>query len=65
MSEDQLLKLVALIMVVFLVAPGFLFYTRRGGSKAALRNIAIWVIIALVAAIGFSIFDESFNNFRN
>jgi lysylphosphatidylglycerol synthetase-like protein (DUF2156 family) len=63
MSEDQWLKLVALIMVLFLVAPGFLYYTRQGGSKAALRNVAIWTIIALVAGIVFSLFGEKFDNF--
>lgn len=63
MSEDQLLKLVALIMALCLIAPGILYYTRRGGSKAAFRNIAVWIIIALLVAIGFSVFGQNFDNF--
>ncbi|WP_169568733.1 hypothetical protein [Sneathiella limimaris] len=56
MQENDLLRLVALIMVLFLIAPGFLYYTRRSGKSAAFRNLAIWIIIGLIAAIGFSLF---------
>ncbi len=33
MSEGQILNLVALIMVLFLIAPGFLYYTRQADQK--------------------------------
>lgn len=64
MSEGQILNLVALIMVLFLIAPGFLYYTRQGGSKAAFRNIAIWIIIGMLAAILYSAFGGNFDNFQ-
>ncbi len=63
MGEDQWLRLVALLMCLFLVAPGLLYYTRQGGSKAALRNVAIWTIIALLAGIIFALFGESIDNY--
>lgn len=56
MTEGQLLQLVALIMVLGLVFPGFLYYTRHTSMASVLRNIAIWLALALVAAFLFSIF---------
>ncbi|MEX1036706.1 MAG: hypothetical protein WDZ54_12190 [Sneathiella sp.] len=56
MAEGQILQLVALIMVLFLVLPGFLYYTRRSGKAALLRNIAIWLAVALVIAVLYKTF---------
>ena len=56
MSEGQILQLVALLMVLGLVLPGFLYYTRRAGKAALLRNIAIWLALALVIAFLYKTF---------
>lgn len=56
MTEGQILQLVGLIMVLFLVLPGFLYYTRHQPMATILRNIAIWLGIALVAAFLYSLF---------
>ncbi|MAZ04599.1 hypothetical protein [Sneathiella sp.] len=56
MAEGQILQLVALLMVLFLVLPGFLYYTRRAGKAALLRNIAIWLAVALVIAFLYKTF---------
>ncbi len=56
MSEGQILQLVAMLAVLFLVLPGFLYYTRRAGKAALLRNIAIWLALALVIAFLYKTF---------
>ena len=56
MSEGQILQLVAMLMVLGLVLPGFLYYTRRAGKAALLRNIAIWLALALVIAFLYKTF---------
>ncbi|MAL79973.1 MAG: hypothetical protein CMN55_12810 [Sneathiella sp.] len=56
MAEGQILQLVALLMVLGLVLPGFLYYTRRAGKAALLRNIALWLAAALVIAILYRTF---------
>ena len=56
MAEGQILQLVALLMVLFLVLPGFLYYTRRAGKATLLRNIAIWLAVALVIAFLYKTF---------
>lgn len=63
MTTSDIMHLIAMAMVLFLVLPGFLYYTRIGGKQAALRNIALWVIIGLVAAIAYSQFGQYFENF--
>ncbi|MBL4906940.1 MAG: hypothetical protein JKX94_05755 [Sneathiella sp.] len=57
MSEFQILQLVALIMVAGLVLPGFLYYTKKAKKGAILRNIAIWLVFAIVAAIAYRVMD--------
>ena len=63
MTTSDFMHLIAMAMVLFLVLPGFLYYTRISGKQAALRNIALWVIIGLIAAIIYSQFGQSFQNF--
>ena len=63
MTTSDFMHLIAMAMVLFLVLPGFLYYTRISGKQAALRNIALWVIIGLIAAIIYSQFGTSFENF--
>ncbi|MZR30980.1 hypothetical protein [Sneathiella litorea] len=56
MVEGQILQLVALLAVLILVLPGFLYYTRRSGKAVLLRNIAIWLGVALVVAFLYKTF---------
>ena len=63
MTTDDIMHLVAMAMVLFLVLPGFLYYTRLSGKQAALRNVAIWIIVGLIAAISYSQFGQYFDNF--
>lgn len=63
MTTDDIMHLIAMAMVLFLVLPGFLHYTRIGGKQAAFRNVALWVIIGLIAAIIYSQFRPYFENF--
>ncbi|MBO0334495.1 hypothetical protein J0X12_12780 [Sneathiella sp. CAU 1612] len=58
MSEGQILQLVAMVMVLALVLPGFLYYTRRTGKAVLLRNIAIWLAVALVVAFLYKTFGD-------
>lgn len=59
MAEGQILQLVALLMVLGLVLPGFLYYTRRTGKATLLRNIAIWLAAAVVIALLYRMFAGS------
>jgi len=56
MQNINYLNLVALIMVLFLVLPGFLRHTRRIGLKTLYRNILLWAILGLAAALFFTMF---------
>jgi len=56
MAEGQILQLVTLFAVLALVLPGFLYYTRRSGKAALLRNIAIWLAVAVVIAFLYKTF---------
>lgn len=56
MDQTNWLQLVAMIMVLFLVLPGFLYYSRSAGLSGTMRNLAIWIIIGLVAALGYSLY---------
>jgi hypothetical protein len=56
MTSDQILQLVAMIMVLVLVLPGFIYYTRNSSKSAILRNIAIWLGLAVVVAILYRTF---------
>ncbi|MCR9212639.1 MAG: hypothetical protein NXI13_02895 [Proteobacteria bacterium] len=56
MTEGQILQLVALLMVLVLVFPGFLYYTRNQPMASTLRNIAIWLGLALIAAFLYNLF---------
>ncbi|GLQ07597.1 hypothetical protein [Sneathiella chinensis] len=55
MEEHQVLRLVALIMVAFLVLPGVLYYARRSSRQALLRSIALWLAIAFGASILYTL----------
>ncbi len=63
MTTSDIMHLIAMAMVLFLVLPGFLYYTRIGGKQAAFRKVALWVIIGLVAAIASSQSGQYFENF--
>ena len=56
MTQFQILQLVALLMVLGLVLPGFLYYAKRTGKGALLRNVAIWLGVALVIALLYRAF---------
>lgn len=58
MTEMQILQLVALLMMAILVVPGFIYFTRRAGMAASLRNLAIWLAIALVIALLYRTFGS-------
>ena len=59
MDQFSILQLVALVMCAFLVLPGFLYYTRKSGSSVLLRNIALWLGIALIVALLYQFFGPS------
>ena len=56
MTQGQILQLVALIMVLGLVLPGFLYYARGTSKAALLRNIALWLAVTLVIAFLYRTF---------
>ncbi|MCF8467789.1 MAG: hypothetical protein K9G33_10345 [Sneathiella sp.] len=56
MTQFQILQLAALLMVLGLVLPGFLYYAKRAGKGALLRSIAIWLAVALVIALLYRTF---------
>lgn len=56
MTEGQILQLVASIMVLGLVVPGFLYYSKRTGKGTLLRNIALWLAVAVVIALLYRVF---------
>lgn len=56
MTEGQILQLIALIMVLGLVLPGFLYYTRRTGKAVLLRNIALWLALFVGIAVIYRLF---------
>ncbi|MEH6525231.1 MAG: hypothetical protein V7723_04100 [Sneathiella sp.] len=56
MSEGQILQLVALVMVLGLVLPGFIYYSKRLTKGAVLRNIAIWLALIFAAAVLYRVF---------
>jgi hypothetical protein len=56
MEEGQILQLVALVMVLGLVLPGFIYYSKRLTKGAILRNIAIWLALIFAAAVLYRVF---------
>jgi hypothetical protein len=56
MTEGQILQLVALVMVLGLVLPGFIYYSKRMTKGAILRNIAIWLALFVAAGLLYRIF---------
>lgn len=56
MEEGQILQLVALVMVLGLVLPGFIYYSKRMTKGAILRNIAIWLALIFAAAVLYRVF---------
>lgn len=56
MAEGQILQLVALVMVLGLILPGFIYYSKRLTKGAVLRNIAIWLALIFAAAVLYRVF---------
>lgn len=56
MTTPQILQLVFLLMVLGLVFPGFIYYMRNSPKSAILRNIAIWLGLALIIAFLYKTF---------
>ncbi|USG60011.1 hypothetical protein NBZ79_12565 [Sneathiella marina] len=56
MAEGQILQLVALVMVLGLILPGFIYYSKRLTKGAILRNIAIWLALIFAAAVLYRVF---------
>jgi len=56
MTTPQIMQLVFLLAVLFVVFPGFLYYTRNTSMAGILRNIAIWLGIALIIAFLYQTF---------
>jgi len=57
--EENLLHLISLIMMLFLVLPGFLYYTRKSGVPAAFRNIALWIILGIIVVLLYPLYLAS------
>jgi hypothetical protein len=57
MEYDQILKIVFLILVLCMIFPSFLYYSKRSSFSQTVRMAGIWVIIGLAAAIAYSLFD--------
>jgi len=57
--EKNLLHLVALVMALFLVLPGFLYYMRKPGKQTPFRNIALWTILGLITALLYSLYMKN------
>ncbi|GEM_PF-1404885 len=56
MDQFSILQLVALVMCAVLIFPSFLYYARKSGSSVMLRNIALWLGIALIIALLYQFF---------
>jgi len=56
--EQNLLHLTALIMVLFFILPGFLYYTRKSGPYDAIRNIALWSLLGLITALLYPLYAD-------
>jgi len=56
MSEFDTLRLVALLMVAGLVFPGFLYAMKKLNASDRLRNVALWLGIAIIVAALYQFF---------
>ncbi len=59
MSEFEILRLVALLMAAGLVLPGFLYTMKRAKKGSMLRNVALWLLIAVIIALAYSYFGPA------
>lgn len=59
MDQFSVLQLIALVACAALVLPGFLYYARKSGSTVLLRNIALWLGIAVVIALLYIFFGPT------
>ncbi|WP_169544929.1 hypothetical protein [Sneathiella aquimaris] len=59
MDEFSVLQLIGLFMAFFLVLPGFVYHVRRTGMNGLLKNVALWLGIAVVIALLYQYFGAS------
>lgn len=57
MDQFSLLQLIALLMVLALVVPGFIRWHKHAPQGSTLKYVAVWLAIALIAAILYRLFN--------